>query len=834
MSKYYRVKTLMLKGQKGDTGYGISDVQMNDDYTLTITLENGMHFNTSSIRGEKGERGACIMSAELRDDYSLLFTLDNGETLETTAILGKEFENIRKLEASASNASKIATSASASASASAQSASQASISASESASNASTSASASAQSATNASQSATNAQESATSASTSADTATSKATEASASATKAKECEMNAKLSETNASNSAKEANTSAVNAKASEDNAKEYADRLQTSTDDISRLKEDLVANSKEDAKTKRSLSALWALNNGISYRFEEDTTKAYQKQIPSGAKLGAVNAIGGKTIVYNQLFTDFSKIGNNGITVTYADDVLTLNGTTTQNWFNLTQMTEKMNVVCKFYIKMTILKNDDNINFYYSWLNRRRFINAFSKGSQSVILNQTEDQTKLGLSTGFSGFDVGTKFNDVKVKIMIVNLTQMFGEGNEPSTTEEFEAMFPNDYYPYSEGELMSMSVNEVDTVGKNMFKCKGFSAINYSSGNRYELTLENNYGTSINSTEPSNSVTVTQTKIQKIDMPNSFLNGYFCMIIDKLFLNEDCVFSFDVTPSNILIPNCTFYIFVYNDNEQSGIGSFCNSENLQIGKKSRVYLNVSKSVKQITYFEIRNCGISGVFENFQIERGSTNTSYSPYVENSYPIPQAIQNLDGYGWSAGTAYNYVDFENKKYYKRVGRVDLGTVDYSAVNYGNDDKFQGFRFLPPKDIKTKDDKVGSKLYKIKGNLLCYKYQTAVWEKIYQLGTDKTISRLSTTIQINDSSYSDSISFKHSLKGVYLYYELAEPIVTDISDIIGDTFQEPFNVEGGGSLTFKNTNGDGYQVAVPSDIQYVVSLKEVTS
>lgn len=71
MSKYYRVKTLMLKG-------------------------------------EKGERGACIRSAELRDDYSLLFTLDNGETIETTAILGKEFENIRKLEASASSANKIA------------------------------------------------------------------------------------------------------------------------------------------------------------------------------------------------------------------------------------------------------------------------------------------------------------------------------------------------------------------------------------------------------------------------------------------------------------------------------------------------------------------------------------------------------------------------------------------------------------------------------------------------------------------------------------------------------------------------------------------------------
>lgn len=273
MSRYYRVKTLMLKGQKGDTGYGISNVQMNDDYTLTITIENGMHFNTSSIRGEKGERGACIMSAELRDDYSLLFTLDNGETIETTAILGKEFENIRKLEASASSASKIATSASTSASASAQSASQASISASESASSASTSASASAQSATNASQSATNAQESASSASTSADTATSKATEASASATKAKECEMNAKLSETNASNSAKEAEASAVNAKASEDKAKEYADNLQNSTETISKLNDALVNQKKAISElSDKKITKFYAGNLGETHIADSD----------------------------------------------------------------------------------------------------------------------------------------------------------------------------------------------------------------------------------------------------------------------------------------------------------------------------------------------------------------------------------------------------------------------------------------------------------------------------------------------------------------------------------------------------------------------------------
>ena len=45
------------------------------------------------------------------------------------------------------------------------------------------------------------------------------------------------------------------------------------------------------------------------------------------------------------------------------------------------------------------------------------------------------------------------------------------MFGAGNEPSTPEEFEALFPEDYYPYNEGTLMSMTTNEIIKQGENL---------------------------------------------------------------------------------------------------------------------------------------------------------------------------------------------------------------------------------------------------------------------------------------------------------------------------------------------------------------------------
>ena len=96
--------------------------------------------------------------------------------------------------------------------------------------------------------------------------------------------------------------------------------------------------------------------------------------------------------------------------------------------------------------------------------------------------------------------------------------------------------------------------------------------------------------------------------------------------------------------------------------------------------------------------------------------------------------------------------------------------------------------------------------------------------------------------LNSSLGITDKATIDEVrmAMKNHCKSLYesgnpiiIYYELAEEEIIDISDIIGDTFQKPFEVESGGSFTFKNINGDGYRIAVPSDIQYTVALSEVS-
>jgi hypothetical protein len=454
------------------------------------------------------------------------------------------------------------------------------------------------------------------------------------------------------------EANTSAVNAKTSEDKAKEYADNLQASTEAISKLKEDLVANEKEDAKTKRSLSALWDLNNGISYRFETDSEKAYKKQIPSGAKLGSVNKVGGKTITWNQMFNyqDVHSKTISGVTFTNrGDGTYIVNGTSTE----ATSISGIINIIKGHMYYMRSLTTIGSPATYRAYITGgSAFNNLIDYGSGAI---------ERALNNGKAYFLLlyivkGVTVNDLKIVPQVYDLTKMFGYGNEPSTTQEFKAMFPNDYYAYNEGELISMSVNDV----------------------------------------------------------------------------------------------------IYTDTSSNHV--------------------------------------------------------------SHPIPQSIQNLDGYGWSAGTTYNYVDFENKKYYKYVDKVDLGTFKEIYLYSG----------VTPEE--------GRYVYAINISAIKTKPNSgAICELFDNISSNEIVSKDGMFLNsaydqllISTSKCKSLKELKSYINGKYLYYELAEPIVMDISELIGDTFQEPFEVESGGSFTFKNTNGDGYQIAVPSDIQYTVTLSEVNA
>lgn len=407
-------------------------------------------------------------------------------------------------------------------------------------------------------------------------------------------------------------------------------------------------------DKELQRRVNALYDIGQGITHQFETDSETAYQKAVPTGGKLMSIKNIGGRSIVFNQLIPD-SIIH---VTVTIDEDV------TEDKWISRIEA-DTSNIISAHGHKVLGKCVKDASNPTANVVVRFGDNNAnISNGYES------EHSTEKGIYTlqssvkngalyyrAFAGATAGT----YKFTLQLFDLTLMFGSGNEPSTVEEFEKMFPADYYPYNAGEIVSAGVTEV-AVG----------------------------------------------------------------------------------------------------------------------------------------------------------------------DSTYPIPEAIRNLPGYGWSAGTARNYVDYENKRYVQCVGSVDLGTLNWGF----NTTSGVGNHFYA--SVKHLNFKYLGAFGTIVYNILCSKYVTVA--RSSNVFVDKTLtldgsSTRVSQIQVKDTTYTDAAAFKQAMQGVILYYELETPIVTDISSLIPDDFLRNLTVEAGGSVTFKNSN-DNYHIPVPSEEEYIVKLSEI--
>ena len=565
--------------------------------------------------------------------------------------------------------------------------------------------------------------------------------------------------------------------------------EQINVNKEDISILKEEMSKNYLDDAKTKRSLDALWKLNQGISYQFETDAERAYQKDIPSGAKLASVKKIGGRTIVWNQLATNIISNWNfessNSATVIEEEDHMSSTIKTSSShilWERYNNNRFMPVSGHRYYVTINVfLPKKANVHYRtYGYEISRKAIEANIWYTYSDIISpQKGDDSGRPFSIIFSSyndnaFEAGDKF--MFKNIMAIDLTQMFGAGNEPSTPEEFEALFPEDYYPYNEGELMSMPVNEVVEHGRNLWDEEWeHGSINIKTGD--------------NQSSASGIRTKNYISIQ---------------------------------------PDVEYYVFFTNQTGAVLKSRFYDQDKNYIGHTQDDGSQILYNIKFITpskarYMKFATQDAYGkVYNNDILVTVKNNNLYTSYRQNTYPIPQAILNLDGYGDGVSDdVYNYVDWENKEYHKRVGRVDLGSLTYTNNGTASDRSIQW---------KSKE-----KISKKEGSYAC---MCPVFVERRASGTIVPITngicdlRDDCSISLGYIGATNAEDFTRAMSGIMLYYELAEEEIIDISDIIDDTFQKPIEVEAGGTLTFQNSTGDGYRLPIPNEEEYIVSLAEV--
>lgn len=541
-------------------------------------------------------------------------------------------------------------------------------------------------------------------------------------------------------------------------------------------------IANLKlTDKELTRRVNALYDIGQGVTHKFETDTDTAYAKTVPTGAKLMSIKSVGGRSIVFNQVVNPNNFRPNytvNGVTFTKLDNYkFVANGTATGGdaYFSDSFVPIKGHV----YLEKSCPKGG-SAETYRSYITGSGVVMDTNYGSGVIAPLNVDARVYIVPLMVKSGATV----NNLVIYPQIYDLTAMFGAGNEPSTVEEFEKMFPADYYPYNAGEIVSAGTEEIVEQGRNLWdEVWGVGSINSSSGN------------------------------------NEF--------------SKEAIYSKTYTP---IAPD-SIHIFVYAGSAkfENVKTRFYDYNKNYIGYNDKDGQTVYPNKKFITpsdAFYVRFTlppSYGNAYKNDIALIAGSSGAYAPYHSNVYQIPEAIKALPGYGWSAGTARNYVDYENKKYYKCIDSMDLGTLDWkinttSSVGnhfYGSVKHFN-FKYLGA---------FGTTVH----NILCSKYQTVA--RSANVFVDKTITLDGTgaaisQIQVKDTAYPDATAFKQAMQGVILYYELATPIITDISDLIPDDFLRNLTVEAGGSMTFKNGNGDDYRIPVPSEEEYIVKLSEI--
>lgn len=228
------------------------------------------------------------------------------------------------------------------------------------------------------------------------------------------------------------------------------------------------VLSQAAENRKQENRIDALIKLNKGQTYDVLQQESEAYSVGVPSGSRYMGVDKVGGKSVVWNQL-VDGSNLPTtktiNGITFTNnGDGSITVDGTATANAnINLQRMDNKTILEHKYLLLGGAAGG--SLSTYFFRYDSNGGTQAYDYGEGEIFTKRPESITYITIRV-ISGVTV----SGLTFKPQIFDLTQMFGAGNEPATVEEFEVMFPNDYYPYCEPTIISIQTDRVDVASSD----------------------------------------------------------------------------------------------------------------------------------------------------------------------------------------------------------------------------------------------------------------------------------------------------------------------------------------------------------------------------
>ena len=338
-------------------------------------------------------------------------------------------------------------------------------------------------------------------------------------------------------------------------------------------------------------------------------------------------------------------------------------------------------------------------------------------------------------------------------------VNLTRMFGAGNEPTTIEEYHSRIPQgiDMDAYNNGEVIHMNVDSIKSVGINAWD------------EEWEQGYVNTEG---------------EDGYSDIDIRSK---GYIRVIGGERYYMPYNLASY------------------YPDGDHYFLVQFYDADKNVLGHKT-TYGNWGIELWIITMPS--DCHYIRFYTNFEgvkykndimislVHSGwkqDTDAGYQPYWEDIRDTSIIGKYFPDGMKSAGSAHDEIRYNKAtqkwEAVKRIGEVDMGTLQWS---YSDSTMHLS--------ASVQDLAIESDYYERLNGVICSLYPADTQIGINTNALDKSIKRYQKTIYIRDSSYTDAASFKAAMAGVILYYELANPIVTEIQE----TFNLDYEVWNGGT------------------------------
>lgn len=396
-----------------------------------------------------------------------------------------------------------------------------------------------------------------------------------------------------------------------------------------------------------------------------------------------------------------------------------------------------------------------------------------------------ETRSFDLFSYSSTESGVQIGDtcKYRNIN----IIDLTLLFGSGNEPSTVAEFESWLERniglkDYYPYNAGELIPVKDFKVKSVGFNALDMSKFplSAFIYNgsfsiSGD--EITINVIGADAYIGMQDSEGASYSPVKGALLRvLPNTTYhfhatNENFCKNLVWCYNKEGvCVADtwhtgYGGTDFDFTTPSDAYYVsFRIGTGDAISSGSYT----------TKICISLSYDDDKDGTYE----------EHWEHETAIDVTTLKGKLNGTgdsvVVFPDGLK-------SAGTVHDEIvkAGDVTKAIKRVGSINLGLLDFMRDTSESNPFF----------ISSSISGIAIKSFASEIGLLCGKYDSADYcSSILFFGSeasDKTLSHSSgnNVIFIRDDGYTDATTFKTAMSGVMLYYELATPEEYIIDDAL---------------------------------------------